>query len=228
MPTSSRTIGVLTVLCLLAAWRAPATVEIGQKPRTDRLERLAAEAKRKGETTATFDISWEYAGLADGPDEFFSRYSLVVARPIDGRRTTTADQSYINSWVAVRVTRTISLIPREPAACWRESAPSALQLAGPDEYAVSMTGGTLVVDGVAITQTGTQPRPNLTAGNEYLLVVAACPGHVMNLQYGGFSVFEVDQGGRLKTDHGFSAPPFISAILSLGTVDAVAARYKKR
>ena len=228
MPARFRRIGVLAGLCFLVAWRVPTTVESGHLPQQpDRLQRLAAEAKRKGQTSATFSLAGDNSGVGTNPAEIFNYFSFVVARPLDREPITTADNGRINSWVAVEVTRTVSLVARESTACVRDSAPSALRLAGPQEHGVSMSGGTYVVDGITITQTGYDVEPRLEPGSQYLLMVVACPGKVMMLPYEGLSVFKVGQDGRLSTDHGLRRP-FIDAILSLGTVDAVAAYLKKR
>lgn len=124
------------------------------------------EAKAKGETE--YETGFIACGMAvPSLRVALDNYSLVVAEPVDKR--TYADSFNLITWYRFRIIERLSNRPASEqlkSQLRYFSPPKDIQL-GADEILIPEAGGTMVIDGVTVRDTGNVPEYDLS--KKYLL-----------------------------------------------------------
>jgi hypothetical protein len=181
------------------------------------LQRVADAAKKQGLTAAT-----TRAGVHDSefyfgdiPKRVRDASALVVSG--SDRMLATRGSFYIYSWQVVRLE---SLLTRRDAAeshCRLASAPPENSVAGADMVALGDVGGTIVIDGVSVTQVPTRPPAiRLEEARRYLAVGGSCTPRAFVVHHS--SVVEVLGDDSLRAPAGSTANPIRTFMLSFGTL----------
>jgi hypothetical protein len=183
----------------------------------DYLQRVADEAKMRGLTAVTTRAGvhdYEFY-FGDIPKRVRDSSAMVVGGW--NRMVATRGPFYVYSWQIVRLE---SLLTRRDAAdsnCRMAAAPPDSALAGADMVALGDVGGTIVIDGVSVTQVPTRPPAiRLEEARRYLAVGASCTPRAFVVHHS--SVVEVLGDDSLRAPAGATANPIRTFMLSFGTL----------
>jgi hypothetical protein len=206
-------------LLLLSLVACGAEQQPGPPITSKRLTELAQKAKAEGKRSISTSVNIE---LDTGSTlrDVLQRASIVIARPagksrvqVDGDGITTAQDFRVERWLL-----------RAPAAVGRCSQPWP-GVADDESLVTTRVGkGTVVVDGVSITEE-TQGAIDFSAGQRYLLVVLDCPGRRIELAYSFNSIFKVSRDGQIVP--AYNVPhPFVEELAELKTISALEKRIE--
>jgi hypothetical protein len=137
----------------------------------------------------------------------------------------TNDRSDIYTWSVFRVSEVISHGDAGRLAGCRLRRPRSLQL-GAAEVAVPRAGGTVVIDGVSVTQHGGWGSWVPDTNRNYVFFAARCPDDVVILPLYGLEMFEVTSTGQLIAVRGASFA-YQRDMESLGTLENLRAYLRR-
>lgn len=181
---------------------------------------LVHDAKRQGRTSVELP-----AVLPEATEgkllSLLQAYSLVLATPTQVTVVATTDGDNIYTWNTFRISEVLSRNGRSGFPGCRLERPGSLTLK-PDEMAVPAGGGTIVIDGVTVTQsygTWIPPKP----GGAYLFFAVICSDRVAILPLYGRDVFQVNPDGKITpvTEERLTPFEYQRELESLGTIASV-------
>jgi len=209
---------------IVLAVTAGALVVSGTGCRRGGLAYWADRARAEGLTSISYgEIVCVVPGtLADAVDD----WTVLVAEPVSSPATQTHTDTDISTWHLLRVTEVLSTPRRKQAAC--TGLPPANAWPGRDELAVEVSGGTAVVDGIAITEASSLGRKRFEVGDRYLLIAHVCPdGRAWFPHGGGVDVVTLGADNRVTTPRPRWPVTLVDEIVELKTLDRVAERVRQ-
>jgi hypothetical protein len=171
------------------------------------LPELAELAKAKGENSVTVPGVATLYPNASTPEELngtLSEYAVVVAEPVQEKSYLSSrphaegetPSELITSWYKFRILDVISEGRPHQSFAVRQ-LPEELLPVGKDEVLVPKEGGTVVIDGVEVTQPEESVAP-FRQGRKYLLILSTDPSTgVSELAFGPQSVLPLAADGSL-------------------------------
>lgn len=178
---------------------------------------LVHDAKRQGRTSV--ELAAVHPEATEGKLlGLLQAYSLVLATPTRVTVVAATDGDDIYTWNTFRIDEILSRNGRSAFPACRLERPGSLTLK-PDEMAVPAGGGTIIIDGVTVTQsygTWIPPKP----GGTYLFFAVMCPDRVAILPLYGRDVFEVNSDGKIVPviKGGLTTFEYQRELESLGTI----------
>jgi hypothetical protein len=183
------------------------------------------QAKKDGQTTASVSTTVEGARSASLSEELAASSVMLVTAKHVGAVVTTGD-SFV-TWNVFAVDREIGPQTIKSDACF-DSIPPTLQLAS-GEIAVGLLGGVKNVEGVTVTWQSADSSLGLQEGEKYLLLGVRCSAHQVQTRNPGYSFASVGPAGELRplvTQSENVYPPFFRELMTLGSVEALARRWR--
>jgi len=131
-------------------------------------------------------------------EETLSNYTIVVAQPIE--KKTYADTYGLSTWYRFRIIETLSTKTLRVSNHWSSyiSSPANMLPINADEFLMPESGGTLVIDGITVTEYSNSPQYSLS--KRYLLFLELDSAK----KIGGIpwadevGIFTVDDDGTLQ------------------------------
>jgi hypothetical protein len=175
-----------------------AGTSVAQSPLLDgRLLWYANQAKAKGKTSIVIPVGDVFEANPESLDQALNRTSVVVAKLVSSAAT--HDKDSIFTWKKYRIAERLRTQPNVPAGALpvAEIPPSLLPL-GPREFVLVDNGGTVVIDGVKITEQDPD-RAVLPEDRRHLMfVMFRCSGMLALLNYGAEGLFAVDDSDAIS------------------------------
>lgn len=140
----------------------------------------------------------DYPGMNSSLDDLRQNYSVVVATPVESKGYLVHSHS-IGTWYKFRISEAVSIkTPRYCNTCPEPGLPpDDFRSTLSNEFLLSVDGGTLLIEGVEVTQSsGSIPR--FEAGENYLLFISFLPGGVARLAAGPAGIFRLRDNDRLE------------------------------
>ncbi|MDQ1638219.1 MAG: hypothetical protein QOF62_1558 [Pyrinomonadaceae bacterium] len=199
--------------CILAVAFAAALVGLGIVPllknRQSNSPAQSVQAKSLKEVAQRTKAEGRQAVELPGPigdfpgedmdiDEALRDYTVVVAEPLTSKSYLIGDYR-INTWYRFRIIDTISR--RDAIFCYTcpqvPDAPADLPSLSADEFFLPRGGGTVTLDGVAVTM-GNPNLPSFESGKRYLLILKLTSSGVAILGAGPTGVFQTSDNEHLE------------------------------
>jgi hypothetical protein len=140
----------------------------------------------------------EYLGGDDSEelDEAVSAYTVVIAKPIASRSYQQSGDNLI-TWTKFKIDESLTEIrPQRCFGCNSLDPPSDMLPLLSGEFLVPRRGGTLVQDGIQLTEVE-KAFPLFTEGQKYLLLISLYPSGVALTAGGPLGVFTVDADEKI-------------------------------
>jgi hypothetical protein len=196
----SKLIIVLSVLILIGVgiavtFRTPQeNSEAGKS-----IESMARRAKVEGKSRITVPgpiIDYPNMGLS--LDEVLKKYSALVAEVAESTSFVLAPND-IRTAYKFRIVESLS---QKPANVCETCSPltdisDKLSTAKFNEFVLEVSGGTVTIDGVAVTMTG--GKLEFAEGKKYLMLVSFTPGGMAQLAVGPSGVFRIKDDDSLES-----------------------------
>jgi hypothetical protein len=159
------------------------------------LAKIRGQKKVDAQTTVSL---YPVAKTKDEMDRLLSSYSVILVDPI-AERGYLSDQQTLQSWYKFKIVDTIIQSAPRRSFAERQIPPDVLPV-NLDELMVPLEGGTIVVDGVEVTQRD-QSLPRIDKSKRYLLLVSFDPtSRIAELALGGQSILPVNSDNSLNSD----------------------------
>ncbi len=169
-------------------------------PDKNRIAWHLQQAKQEGRKVALLEMQTaDYLGGGDLEDitEAMKSYSVVKAQVIDSRTYEQNDNDLI-TWTKFKILEPLTeLRPPRCPGCVSVKQPSDMLPLQPDEFLVPRPGGTLIKDGVELSQIE-QGFPLFLAGQEYFMLISLYPSRTALTAGGPAGVYIVDAKENLK------------------------------
>lgn len=138
----------------------------------------------------------DYPGLNSGVDDLLRNYSVVIAQPIAMKGYLVNSHS-IGTWYKFRISEAISLKPPRYCNTCPElgTPPEELGSTLSNEFLLTVDGGTLLIEGVEVTQSSAS-IPRFEEAKNYLLFLSFLPGGVARLAAGPAAIYRVQDNYR--------------------------------
>ena len=179
-----------------AGWLAcPSEVE-PQAARENSLSWFAQKAKSEGKDKVSIPAPFaDHMGEEDDPDLVLSYAKMVVAQPVSNLTVAPSDDEIV-TWYKFRTLETLS--EGQPClACPAVEPPAGLLPLNEDEFLIVKYGGTLLIEGVAVTMLN-RGIPDFAENQKYLLMLLQRPSQVASLWAGPTGIFTVDANGAVE------------------------------
>ena len=168
------------------------------EPTSNRLQWLVQQARNEGrkEVFLYSPIS-DYLGTeVTNLDEVLSSCTIVVAQPLESR-SYEINGNNLATWTKFKILEPLSEI-RPPLCfgCDSSTPPADMLPLQSDEFLVPKSGGTLVRDGIRVTETDNN-YPSFIQGQKYLMLISLYPSGVAVTLGGPAGVFVVDGNENL-------------------------------
>jgi hypothetical protein len=179
----------LSILAVRTSSKLQQPVRIPEK---DRLQWFARKAREEGKKQVVLPgPTIDYAGIDMDLDQALRDYSVEVAEPI-ANKSYIANSDDVRTWYKFRILETLTR--RNSAHCYTcppvPNPPIELSTTNPEEFLISASGGTVILDGVAVT-VDNRSIPPFENGKKYLLFLSLEPSGVAVLGTGPSSVFRL-------------------------------------
>ena len=220
------TLLIIIGLAFLGFGLIKTTSKIGQDqdrpPAQNRLHWHIEQAKAQGKSKISVPGPIiEYAGVNMGLEEALQHYSIVIAEPV-GSKSYVIDGNNVRTWHKFKVTEVLAEKP--PLTCDTCGSPPTIPVEmlpiNDQEFVLPAAGGTVVVDGVELTESN-YLLPPFELGKRFVFFLSISPSRLGQLAGGPSGVFMVDENGLLKSK---SNQPLRNEILS--RFDAKLSRFK--
>lgn len=163
------------------------------------LEALAQTTLNEGGNSADVPMPLFHYGSAEGTNDAFSKYSVVVAHPVSSNSYVwDSENQIIGTWYKFAIDETLSSRPFPVCDTCQESPnPPSVLTAGSNELLVPKFGGVVAINDVTLTST--DPNfPNYQPSQHYLLFLEIdSPKRVGLLAAGPIAAFSVNSAGVL-------------------------------
>jgi hypothetical protein len=163
------------------------------------LKSRAAEANAQGrhDVTLSFGGGDELPQIVRSLDDALAKFKVVIGSPI-ATQTVAEYGVEITTWYKFHISTAVSdRSPQGPSLTLSdlsdEVKPTKLLPIAKDEIVVLSRGGTVVVDGVTITEHHA-PYPTFAASKTYLLFLENSPDNLAYIGMEGAGAFEIDHG----------------------------------
>jgi len=212
----------LLVLLLIASVSCDSAQQQTSEVVGKELAELAQKAKAEGKRSITTGL---YIEPVTGGTlrEVLARSSIVVVtttgephvRIVEGASIITTQDFKVERWLHRRPAAASDCYPPWPGVADDESLVST-----------RVATGTVVVDGVQITET-TQAGIHFSSGQRYVLLVNDCADRRIELAYSFNSLFKVSNDGQLLVaDENSLQIPFVKEIVESNTISVLEERLK--
>lgn len=163
------------------------------------LEALAQTTLNEGGNSADVSMPLYHYGSAEGTNDAFSKYSVVVARPVSSDSYVwDSENQIIGTWYKFAIDETLSTRPFPVCdTCQASPDPPSGMTASSNELLVPKFGGVVAINGVTLTSS--DPNfPNYQSSQRYLLFLEIDSSKRVGLLAAGpIAAFSVSSAGVL-------------------------------
>lgn len=177
----------------------------------------AAKTKAEGKTAVSFaSPGVSYPVASTGLTHAVSEFTVVVGTP-RAMQTVIQDNMYVATWYSIAIDEVIATHPCQMCSLLTTKGlpqslqPSSLLPSAPNSILLLRRGGTVTVDGVAVTETENGVAA-LTTGEKYLFVVDKSSNGMARLVLNDAGIFSV--GGKGETLTPISTTGYVASAIS--------------
>lgn len=205
---------ILTLILLSCAFAALVVIRTSSKvqesiqyPTQDRLQWYAKKTKQEGKNRVSVPGPIiDYAGVDMDFDEAIRDYSGIVGEPVASKSYIVNSEDVI-TWYKFRILETLSY--KKYVYCHTcadiPDVPGEMSPVSPNEFLLTISGGTVIVDGVEVTMEN-YSIPAFESGKKYLFFVSLTPSRVAVLGAGPSGIFRVNEDDTLEPVRTTNAP----------------------
>lgn len=212
----------IVAVLLISSVGCGSAQEYSSEITSERLAQLAKKAKAEGKRSITTGLVLE-RDTGSALLDVFRNSSIVVVTATGAPRVRVVGEASIMTAQDFRVERWLHRVPTSASDCY-----TPWSGVSDDESLVTtrIATGTVVVDGVQITET-TQAGIRFSPGQRYVLLVNDCAGRRTELAYSFNSLFKVsDDGQLLVADENSLQIPFVKEIAESKTIAGLEEKLK--
>ncbi len=193
-------VSLACAIAIFAVVRTSSKMQATRVPEKNRLQWYAKNAKEEGKQRVVLPgPKLDYAGVNMDLDDALRAYSVVVATPIESK-SEIQNSDDIWTWYKFRI---LELITRKNSIYCDTcppvpNPPAAMSADTPEEFLIVTSGGTVMLDGVAMTIENREIPP-FEQGKKYVLLISFEPSGVASLGTGPSSVFRLTDDGSMAS-----------------------------
>lgn len=199
----SKLIILVSVLVVLGVGVTAVLRTPQENPETGKsIAAIARRAKTEGRTRVVIPGPiLEYPNMAADLDTLLTKYSAVVVDVAESKSfIADSDPDAIRTAYKFRIIEPLT----QKAAAVCESCPALVDIsnqvspAAPNEFILEVSGGSVSIDGVAVTMTNSG-KLTFEKGKKYLMLVSFTPGAMARLAAGPSSVFKIHDDESIES-----------------------------